>query len=243
MSASAATVLRLVRQQVITASATPQVLGVDDFAFRKGRTYGTVLVDLELHKVVDVLAERTSKSLAEWLKEHPGVEVVARDRSTEYARGVREGAPGAVQVADRWHLLLNLKQVLERWLGRVHARLRRLPAIGEGYTLPSREHSFYRSRAAEAASLDSRARRLARYEEVKRLYESGKGLLTIARETGLDRKTVRKYAYADSFPERSRKPWFSAIDPYLGYLEARHAEGCEDATQRDCKGVLGYSEP
>jgi transposase len=231
MRTSAATVLRLVRRQPVTASAPPRVLGVDDFAFRKGRNYGTILVDLEQHKVVDVLAERTSASLAKWLQTHPSVEIVTRDRSTKYARGIRKGAPKAVQVADRWHLLLNLKQVLERWFGRVHARLRRLPALIKGYTPPTREGPFYRSRPAEAASLDSRARRLARYEEVKRLYGSGKGLLTIARETGLDRKTVRKYAYAESFPERSRKAWFSAIDPYLGYLEARHAEGCEDATQ------------
>lgn len=76
-----------------------------------------------------------------------------------------------------------------------------------------------------------RARRLTNYEAVKRRYNSGSKLLTIARELGLDVKTVRKYAYAETFPECSRRTWFSAIDPYLGYLEARHAEGCEDATQ------------
>ena len=231
MSTSATIVLRLLRRQPLASRAAPRVLGVDDFAFRKGRTYGTILVDLEQHSVVDVLAERTSESLAKWLKAHPGVEIVARDRSTEYARGVREGAPSAVQVADRWHLLLDLKQVLERGLGRVHVRLRRLPEVGEGHLRPSRKGPFYRSREAEAASLDSRTRRLLRYEEVKELHGAGKSLSAIARETGLNRKTVCKYVYAESFPERSSKPWLSAIDPYLGYLEARHAEGCEDATQ------------
>lgn len=88
--------------------------------------------------------------------------------------------------------MLNLKQVLERWLGRVHTRLRRLPRLSEGYTPPSRQGSFYRSRAAEAASLDSRTRRLARYEVVKKLYEAGRSLSAIARGTSLNRKTVCK---------------------------------------------------
>lgn len=108
-------------------------------------------------------------------------------------------------MADRWHLLLNLKQVLERWLGGIHARLRRLPASSEDRSLLQRERSFRRTQAQEATSLDSRARRLATYEEVKRLYKTGKKLLAIARELGLNVKTVRKYAYAETFPERSKK--------------------------------------
>lgn len=230
MPASADTLLRLVRRQPPAKSATPRVLGVDDFALRKGRSYGTIFVDLEKRRVVDMLPGRTAEVLAGWLRAHPGVEVVARDRSTEYAKGVSQGAPGAVQVADRWHLLHNLRQMLERWLGSIHARLRRLTPIG--YVASSwRERSFRRTQPEEAARTDSRARRLANYEEVRRRYDSGGKLLTIARDLGLDVKTVRKYAYAETFPERSRRLWASAIDPYLGYLEARHAEGCEDATQ------------
>ena len=230
MPTSADTLLRLIRQQAITSSATPRVLGVDDFALRKGCSYGTIFVDLEKRQVVDMLPGRTAEVLAEWLRAHPGIEVVARDRSAEYAKGIKQGSPGAVQVADRWHLLHNLRQMLERWLGSVHARLRRLPPVS-GDISPQRERSFRRTQAEEAARSNSRARRLANYEAVKRRYASGGKLLTIARDLALDVKTVRKYAYAETFPERSRRPWSSAIDPYLGYLEARHTEGCEDATQ------------
>ncbi|MEN8655457.1 transposase [Streptomyces sp. 21So2-11] len=87
---------------------SPRVLGVDEFAFRKGCTYGTVLVDVEAGRVVDVLPDRTSKTFADWLRAHPGVEIVCRDRATAYTRAVKEAAPHALEIADRWHLLQNL---------------------------------------------------------------------------------------------------------------------------------------
>ena len=93
-----------------------RVLGIDDFAFRKGDVYGTILVDLERHKIVDLLPERSTQSTADWLKKHPGVEIVSRDRSNVYAQGICEGAPGAAQVADRWHLLRSLALGLEEFL-------------------------------------------------------------------------------------------------------------------------------
>ena len=111
---SADTLLRLIRQAALPSRTTPRVLGVDDFALRKGRTYGTMLVDLEAQRVVDLLKERTAETLSAWLQAHPGVEVISRDHSTEYARGATHGAPHAIQIADRWHLLQNLRQALER---------------------------------------------------------------------------------------------------------------------------------
>ncbi len=112
------TVLRSIKKLALPEHATPRALGVDDWAFRQGKRYGTILVDLEQHRVVDLLPERSPEALAAWLELHPGIEVVTRDRASEYSRAINQAAPKAEQVADRFHLLQNLSFCVQAWLER-----------------------------------------------------------------------------------------------------------------------------
>ena len=116
MPVNSDTLIRFVRNAPEPDVATPRVIGVDEWAKRKGQSYGTILVDLETHRPVDLLPDKSAESFAKWLQEHPGVEIISRDRGVEYIKGATEGAPDAIQVADRWHLLTNLRDALKRLL-------------------------------------------------------------------------------------------------------------------------------
>lgn len=131
MPTSGDTLLRIIRATPLPASEEPSVLGVDDWAQRRGRVYGTILVDLERHRVVDLLDDRTAETLATWLKTHTLIRVAARDRSTEYTRGITLGAPQAQPVADRWHLLVNLRAAVQRLLDRLRPELQALAPAKE----------------------------------------------------------------------------------------------------------------
>ena len=244
MPASGDTLLRAVRGLPLPEAEAPRVVGVDDWARRKGRTYGTIVVDLERRRVLDLLADRSAETLAAWLRARPGIEVVARDRSTEYARAATAGAGKAMQVADRWHLLANARQMVERWLAGVHGRLRRLAPLDPGASAApgKRTRAFPRSRAERIAGADGRARWLAVYEEVRRRHAAGETLMGIGRALGLARGTVRKFARAESYPERAaRAPGASLLDRFVPHLEARVAAGCANgaALWRELRD-LGY---
>ena len=112
------TLLRRLRQSLPEETVTPRIIGVDDFAFRRCQRYGTLLVDLERRHPIDLLPDRRAKTLSMWLKAHPGIEIVTRDRAKPYANGITDSAPAAIQVADRWHLLSNLSEMLGKLLKR-----------------------------------------------------------------------------------------------------------------------------
>jgi transposase len=219
MPISRQSLLRLLRRKVEDVAHTPRVIGLDDWAKRKGQTYGTIVVDLEQHCVVELLDTRDAQSVADWLRSHPQLEVVASDRSNEYTRGIREGAPQAVQVADRWHLLKNLSDALVNTVVEWRAHTRRLSRYAH-LTRPS----LPRSSTDEARRQANYEKRLSRWLFVKQLHARGISSRRIARLTGLSRGTVLKYVRLETFPERQRPPKPSMLDPYLDYLNQRVSE-------------------
>jgi transposase len=234
MPVSRHTMLRLLRRFPVPDAPPPLVLGVDDWSIRKGRTYATILVDLQRHRIVEVLPDREAETLEVWLAAHPGVEVISRDRAGAYAQGARKGAPQAQQVTDRFHLLLNLRDTLKRLFERKHEVLQEEADQQQGFLKPSvPSDDLAEVLPARLASLTPttiqkqarRARRLSRYEEVMQLHEQGASQVTIAALMGLHRDTVRRYLNAGSFPEITRPGKRSHLDPYKNYLQQRWAEG------------------
>jgi transposase len=233
MRASRDTLLRLIRQVPAPPVVAPRVLGVDDFSLRKGQRYGTILLDLEQRRPVDLLPERSATVLETWLLQHPGVEIIARDRGPEYIRGATAGAPQAIQVADRFHLLSNLREALERTLERTHASLRTRfastpPAIKA--VSPSAAVSVRRRvRTGTEARMPSerRARRLALYERVRLLYQQGKSKRHIAQELQISPWLVRRFAEAEQFPERAPKSQrrTSILMPFESVLQEQWQQG------------------
>jgi transposase len=227
MPVSAAALLRRVKKALPTPPSTPRILAIDDFAFRRGRTYGTLLLDLETHHPVDLLEDRRAETVATWLRHHPGVEMISRDRSTEYLRGATEGAPQAQQVLDRWHVLKNLREAVERFLNRLQRR--------ENWPSDASQERFARqkrTKSEQARSEGSRLRRLALYHQVIEQHQQGESILGLARQFKISRQTVRKFVQAPEFPELQKAPRTrSAIDAFRPYLSQRWQEGCQRPTQ------------
>lgn len=229
MPASPDTILRAVRRAAAEPAPTPRALGVDDWAKRRGHRYGTILVDLERRRPIDLLPDREAATLAAWLEARPGVEVITRDRGGAYAEGARTGAPSAMQVADRWHLLKNLGEMFERVLTRRNAALRDAAAVAAVPEADAWAAGPLRGAGEKAAR---RERRLTRYEQVRALVSQGVSERAIARRLGMARGTVRSYRAAETFPEIARRaPRPRLIDPYIPYLKQRWTEGCRNSSQ------------
>lgn len=246
-AAGATTLLHLIRHTPVPARPTPRVLGVDDGALRKGHTYGTILVDLERHVVVDVLPDRLAPTLAQWLQAHPGAELVARDRAPASADGIRQGAPAAKQVAVRWHLLHNWAEVLEELLVQ-HRPARRAAATpagpeptGEGTPAaplaetapgPLTPHRPRRGPQRQAeASQRRHARRVEQYEMIRRLTAAGADANDIARRLSVHRRTVYRYRALATPPEpprQHRSPRWRVLTPHEPYLLERWQAGCRN---------------
>jgi transposase len=229
------TVLRLVAalpEPCLTAA--PEVPGVDDFALRKGRVYGTVLVDVTTGDVVDLLADREAATLEAWLAAHPGAAIICRDRAGAYAEGARHGAPDAAQVADRWHLGHNLAEHAGKTIAHHRACLKE-PAPGEAAGQEAEQHE------QDAAGLgipggpggEGRlvTRTQERYAAIHELLAAGESRHAISRILGLSRPTVRRFARAaspaDLLAESIRE---TGLDPFKPYICQRQNEGLTGAT-------------
>jgi len=235
---SARTVLRLLRATPLPLPGPVRVVGVDDFARRRGRTYATILVDLETHTTIDLLPDREAATVAAWLAQHPEVEVISRDRAGAYAEGARVGAPQAIQVADRWHLLKNLTDAVERALSRRHQLLHlaaeavlrdtidALPAP----VVPAPSTDAFPTAPLERGTPGRTAaqeRRAARHAAVQDLRRAGVSLTEVARRLHLTRTTVRTLAQAETCPDRV--PHDRILAPFEPSLRHRWAQGCRNA--------------
>jgi len=233
MTCSPDTLLRVLHRLPDEPVEMPRVVGIDDWAWRKGHHYGTLICDLERHKVIDLLPDRTVTSVANWLKHSPSVEIISRDRGDIYAQGARLGAPQAIQVADKWHLLKNLGEALERLLTRhltAHRKQQRaLQEIGKPRVLEERSPRL--SQHQERIVQSHRQERRSRYDQVIALREQGMSQQTVASLLGVGHSTVQRWLATGTFPERKPREQASQLDPYLSFIRARWVQGIHNVAR------------
>ncbi len=250
MSISPDTLLERIRRAASPPLSTPRILGVDDWAQRKGATYGTILIDHERRRPVDLLPDREAGTLAAWLRAHPGVEVITRDRAGAYADGARTGAPEAVQVADRWHLLKNISEVFERLLNR-HRKVLQQAVQNVQAAADEVASSIKTTEVAAAgdnsssspqfAALPSKTKhdhgpeqpeteRRVLYRTTQQLKQQGLTINQIRLRVGRHHSTIARLYGADLYPEpatpRKRRKQAMAFETYL---RQRWNEGCHNA--------------
>lgn len=222
MATSSDTLLRRVKQFKNADVPPPRFVGIDDWAWRKGRSYGTIVVDLERSDVIDLLPDRDAETVKEWLKAHPGVELIGRDRWSAYSQASAEAAPQAQQVADRWHLLKNMREAIERLFERNSAVVGEALKTIEAPSPPSSEATSTESTEGKSAvdtlptqgSSDPatesprkqaqrarRQKRVERFEQVHQRHRQGHSVRQIARGLGMSRSTVRCYLRCETCPD------------------------------------------
>jgi len=235
------TIIRRIMARPASPAEQVSEVGIDDFSFRRGRKFGTILVNLKSHQVIDLLPDRKAERAAAWMSAHPEIELVSRDRGGDYAAGARQGAPQATQVADRFHLYKNLLEAVELTLARCRAEIRKngAPALQQEEMVPlvvenSESVSVENWKpapdpGAERERLARRAERHDRYEQVLALRAQGLGNTEIAQRVGLSIRTVQRWQASPTFPEAKRhRKRQSSFDPYAAYVLKRWEEGCHN---------------
>lgn len=235
------TLLRRMMAHPIPGPATVTHVGIDDFAFRRGRKYGTLLVDLQSHRSIDLLPDRTTPSAAAWLAAHPELEVISRDRGADDAAAARQAAPQALQGADRFHVVKNLAEAVELALACGWAQIKReIREVNEPDNESADTEEDERTQAAapdwrppvppsqQQQQLARQAERMKRYEQVILLRSLGLKPAAIARRLGTSARTIRRWL-ATGMPEaKRRRRKRSAFEPYAPYVLKRWQEGCHN---------------
>jgi transposase len=222
MPVSGSTLLRLVRRGMrVCAGPAPRVIGIDDWAWRRGHRHGSIICDLESRCIVDLLPDRAIGTIEDWLSTHPGIEVIARDRGGAYGPAASRACPGARQVADRWHLFENASAA---FLDAVRRSMRRIRAALGAPAIDPR-----RLTAAEQRQHEGLLRHQADNVMIRRLAEVGTPIKQIVRQTGRSRKlerTVLRGDTADVLPSRT-----GSLDAFLPGLEAEWVGGCRNGAE------------
>ncbi|HEX5567833.1 MAG TPA: ISL3 family transposase [Streptomyces sp.] len=233
VSVSRSTVLRLVDALPEPDVPAPRVVGVDEYTTRKGRHYGTVLVDVETRRPIDLLPGREASRLAAWLAQRPGVEVVCRDRAPFFAEGAAAGAPQAVQVADRWHLWRNLSEAAERSAARHRRCLRALvPAAPEPEPEPGPTAVESPPGSPWPTGHRFAERTRIKHATLHALLAAGHSKRSVARQLGMSQNTVLRFSRATTPEELFTGQWQnrpSVLDEYKPYLDDRWSAGCTSA--------------
>lgn len=231
MPVSGSTLLRLVTRTELPTPPEPRVIGIDEWAWRRGLTYGTILCDLERGGVIELLPDRTAETVAAWLRQHPSVQIIARDRAGVFARGIREGAPAAVEVGDRWHLLRNLGDALRAAVGRHRQAVTAASLVpGGGPPQDLQQPVGTTGPALAALRQHRRDERGARYAAIRRLHQDGVPPRHIAPTVGMSQRAVERWLAADGAPEHRRPAMASMLDPFRAQLERCWDAGCRKAT-------------
>jgi transposase len=248
ISGSRDTMLRLVRQHCLPDSPKSRIVGVDDWAWKRGRRYGTLICDLEQGLPLDLLPDRSVETVSAWFKAHPQVAIVTRDGSSEYASAIKKGAPQARQVSDRWHLVKNLAACVSIQLAKLLAQIRRVEQAAaiskEEGKQPSEQRHPARTRAIQQAQMARQAERRARYEHIMALQRQGMKSAEIAVQVGMAERTVRRWLSQGGIPYSSpRRERARLIDPYNTYILPRWQQGCRTGSQLErelrAKGYKG----
>lgn len=230
MPVSGDTLLRMIRAAKFEPPKPPRVVGVDDWAWRKGQRYGTIICDLERGRVLELLPDRNADTVASWLEHHPGIEIVARDRAGLYADGARRGAPKAIQIADRWHLLNNLGEALRLVVGR-HRKAVRDAGKAWSVEMGDAQEAKTQSQINAAPALDGLRRRRRderrdRYAEILSLRRAELAPRQIAAQIGMSVRTIERWLAGGGEPEHRRPPARNTcIDLFRDYLEQRWRDG------------------